>query len=102
MHRYVAPLLARGVDTLVLGCTHYPFVEKLIREAAGPTVKLVETGAAVARELKRRLIQSQLLASESSPTDVEEFWTSGEPHQVAPVMAALWGHAVEVQQLPAE
>lgn len=100
VQRYVAPLLERGADTLVLGCTHYPFVEKLIREAAGPTVKLVETGDAVARELKRRLTMSQLLASGSSPQGTEEFWTSGDPLQVAPVMSALWGRAVEVQHLP--
>lgn len=98
VQRYVAPLLAQGADTLVLGCTHYPFVENLIREAAGPTVKLIETGAAVARELKRRLTMSQLLAPDVSKGD-EEFWTSGDPQQVAPVMSALWGSVVKVQKL---
>lgn len=99
VQRYVEPLLARGADTLVLGCTHYPFVAKLIREAAGPAVKLVETGAAVARELQRRLAAEQLLSAQPPPAH-EEFWTSGDPSSVAPVMAMLWGRALEVRRMP--
>lgn len=99
VQRYVEPLLAHGADTLVLGCTHFPFAANLIRDAAGPTVKLVDTGAAVAQELKRRLTVEQLLCSRSSPGN-EEFWTSGDPHRVAPVMAALWGRTTEVRRLP--
>jgi len=47
--KYVAPLLARGADTLVLGCTHYPVLRPLIAEIAGPNVALIDTGEAVAR-----------------------------------------------------
>jgi len=99
VQRYVEPLLERGADTLVLGCTHYPFVAKLIRDAAGPTVKLVETGAAVARELKRRLAAGQLLTTQQTPGG-EEFWTSGDPRTVAPVIATLWVRAVTVSRMP--
>ena len=99
VQRYVEPLLERGADTLVLGCTHYPFVAELIREAAGPAVKLVETGAAVAQELKRRLMAAQLLNSQQSPGS-EEFWTSGDPRTVAPVMAMLWGRTLDVRHMP--
>jgi glutamate racemase len=99
VQRYVEPLLERGADTLVLGCTHYPFVAKLIRDAAGPAVKLVETGAAVAQQLKRRLTAGQLLTSLRSHGS-EEFWTSGDPHTVAPVIATLWTRAVDVYRMP--
>jgi len=99
VQRYVEPLLEGGADTLVLGCTHYPFVAKLIRDVAGPTVKLVETGAAVARELKRRLAAGQLLTTKLSHGS-EEFWTSGEPLAVAPVLTTLWGRAVNVSRMP--
>lgn len=98
VQRYVEPLLERGADTLVLGCTHYPFAAKLIREAAGPAVKLVETGAAVAQELKRRLLAAQLLNAQQSPGN-EEFWTSGDPRTVAPVMTLLWGCALDVRPM---
>lgn len=61
VQRYVAPLLAQHADTLVLGCTHYPFVEQLIRDVAGPEVKIVDTGEPVARQLQRLLEQRDLL-----------------------------------------
>lgn len=40
--RYVPPLLDRGADTIVLGCTHFPFLSSMIRAVAGPSVSLVE------------------------------------------------------------
>lgn len=47
------PLLTRGIDHLVLGCTHFPFLEKLIAEAVGPGVRLVDPSPAVARQVVR-------------------------------------------------
>lgn len=61
VQRYVAPLIEQHADTLVLGCTHYPFVEHLVRDAAGPSVQIVDTGEPVARQLKRLLQQHALL-----------------------------------------
>ncbi len=61
VNRYVAPLIAQQADTLVLGCTHYPFVEPLVRDAAGPGVQIVDTGEPVARQLQRLLTQRGLL-----------------------------------------
>jgi glutamate racemase len=49
VEKYVLPLLEKGVDTLVLGCTHYPVLRSLISSVAGPSVTLIDTGAAVAR-----------------------------------------------------
>ena len=57
---YVQPLLERGADTLVLGCTHYVFLEPLIRELAGPSVAVVNPAPAVARQLDRRLTAAGL------------------------------------------
>lgn len=74
VQRYVAPLVAQQADTLVLGCTHYPFVEALIREAAGPGVQLVDTGAAVARQLER-LLRQQGLRSHASRGTVSAYTT---------------------------
>jgi glutamate racemase len=47
------PLLAKGIDHLVLGCTHFPFLEKLIAEEVGPGVRLVDPSPAVARQVGR-------------------------------------------------
>ncbi|MES2049153.1 MAG: glutamate racemase [Pseudomonadota bacterium] len=79
---YVAPLLAQGADTLVLGCTHYPFVadliKKVIQENSAEPVQLIDTGEAVARQLKRVLEQGQLLkVASSSDTTTIHAWTTG-------------------------
>src|SRR5690606_12426690 len=54
---YVAPWLAPGWDTLILGCAHHPCLEPILSELIPPTVSLIDTGAAVARQLQRLLAQ---------------------------------------------
>lgn len=60
---YLAPLLAQGIDTLVLGCTHYPLLKPLLQEVVGPRVQLVdsaqETAKAVAAQLKEHHLQGR-------------------------------------------
>ena len=53
--RYVRPIIDKGGDILVLGCTHYPFLRPLIQEVAGPAVDVIDPATPVARELRRRL-----------------------------------------------
>jgi glutamate racemase len=105
---YTAPLMARGADTLILGCTHYPFLTPLLREIVGNNIVLVDTGAAVARQLQRRL-QSEL-SVRTKPCETKQdgsrtqaqFFTSGEPTQAKFIMSALWGENVAVDLLPAQ
>ncbi len=59
--QYTEPLLSAGADTLVLGCTHYPFLRPLIAEIVGPKIALLDTGEAVARQTRRVLEREQLL-----------------------------------------
>jgi glutamate racemase len=103
--RYTAPLLARGADTLILGCTHYPFLASLITEVVGDSITLVDTGAAVARQLHSR-VQAELPTRKIPvrPKLVEgragaQFWTSGDAAQASHIMPMLWGEAVAVQRL---
>jgi len=98
--RYTAPLLARGADTLILGCTHYPFLAPLITEVVGPGITLIDTGAAVARQLQRR-IQAELPARKIGIAADAEFWTSGDAAQASRIMSVLWGATVEAKRLPA-
>ncbi|MBN4667172.1 glutamate racemase [Pandoraea nosoerga] len=62
LERYVAPMVAQGADTLVLGCTHYPFLIPAIERRFGTALTLVDTGAAIARQLRRRLQEEDLEA----------------------------------------
>lgn len=55
LRTWVEPLLARNIDALVLGCTHYPFVRPLLERICGPTVRVIDPSAAVARQVERVL-----------------------------------------------
>lgn len=96
---YVEPLLARGADTIVLGCTHYPFVQPLIAKIAGPAVTLIETGPAVARQLERRLHDSTIAADRARHGE-NAFHASGNLERAAQVMRRLWNEAATVDALP--
>jgi glutamate racemase len=79
LKRYIAPLLAQGADTLVLGCTHYPLVqasiEAVIASEGARDVVLIDTGDAVARQLGRLLEAGGLLrlADASRPARLEGY-----------------------------
>ena len=92
---HVQPLLDAGADTLVLGCTHFPFLAPLIRELAGPAVTLVDSSAAVARELGRRT-QSMRHPLAHQRSGAVRFFTTGCPADAQVQMSRLWGQAVQV------
>ncbi len=98
----VEPLLAEGCDTLILGCTHYPFIKpllrELLRELVPASVSLVDTGAAVARRLEQLLAERGLLAADGEGG--AQFWSSAAPEQLARVLPVLWGQAPAVLALP--
>lgn len=99
--RHVEPLLAAGADTLILGCTHYPFLRPLIAEIAGPDVALIDTGAAVARQTHRLLSAHGLLAAAGTPPE-SAFYTSGDCARLQPVLRRLCGDcAAHMHPLPA-
>lgn len=100
VERYTAPLLAHNADTIILGCTHYPFLAPLIREVVGEGITLIDTGEAVARELKRR-VEAELPMRMGNKNE-EYFYTSGEAEDASRIMSLLWGKEIAVQRLPAE
>lgn len=63
LERYLEPLLASGVDTLVLGCTHYPVLKSMIAEIVGPTIQLVDSAEAIAAMLHDDLTQGRIPAT---------------------------------------
>jgi glutamate racemase len=99
LEQYLLPLLQQQADTLVLGCTHYPFLTALIQQIAGSQVTIIDPAAAVARELRRRLESAGLL-SEQTRIGTEKFCTSGSPELAKVVMGQLWRGDVEVVELP--
>ena len=63
---WVEPLLARKVDALVLGCTHYPFVRPLLERICGPGVRVIDPSAAVARQVERVLVTAHGTAGKTA------------------------------------
>lgn len=81
LRRYVEPLIEQGADTLVLGCTHYPFVLPLIEETVAHVtsrpISIVDTGEPIARQLVRLLTEHELLRTEG-PGKIAAFTTGSE------------------------
>ncbi|MGL4316859.1 MAG: glutamate racemase [Pseudomonas sp.] len=98
LQRWVEPLLAEGCDTLILGCTHYPFIKPLLRELLPASVSLVDTGAAVARQLQSLLDQRGLRAPLGEARQTR-LWSSGDPQQLQRVLPQLWGEVLDVESL---
>ncbi len=95
----VTPLLDAGADVIVLGCTHYPFLKRVIQEIAGADIVLIDTGAAVANRLADVLVAAGLESGDPAHGSAE-FWTSGEPGEATRVISALYGASVDVEALP--
>jgi glutamate racemase len=89
------PMIAAGVDVIVLGCTHYPFLRAEIEAYMGPSVPVIDSGVAIARRTQHVLGQAGLLADQDRPGDVE-LMTSGPVDEVAPIAAQLLGEPVPV------
>ncbi|MBU0499067.1 MAG: glutamate racemase [Gammaproteobacteria bacterium] len=99
LRRYLEPLLENGVDSLVLGCTHYPFLIPLIERLAGPEVSVIDTGPAVARQVELRLNEHGLLSGRHVSGGIR-FFTSGEPGRHQAMFECLWGRPLLLEQLP--
>ena len=91
------PMLAQGIDTVVMGCTHYPFVIPLITEIAGPGVRVIDPAPAVARQTGRLLAQHGWL-TKSSGLGLARYITSGDPHKFAELLPTLLGETATVEK----
>lgn len=92
------PMLARGIDTVVLGCTHYPFVIPLIEEISGPGVRVIDPAPAVARQAARLLGVDQSQSAELEPGSIDIF-TTGKAKRIEGLLPDLLGERARVQKL---
>ncbi len=84
------PMLAGGIDTVVMGCTHYPFVIPLIESITGPGVRTIDPAPAIARQVRRLLEQNGLLTP-SVKGGAMQFHTSGNPEALAGLLPRFIG-----------
>ncbi len=99
LQNYLAPIIEQQADTLVLGCTHYPFLLEPIRHLTGPGLQIIDTGPAVARRL-HDLLAEQGLLNRAGQGGQARFFSTGEPSSQAALFSRLLGFAVQVEVLP--
>jgi glutamate racemase len=90
---YFQPLKKAEIDTLVLGCTHYPLLTGVISYVMGNDVTLVSSAEETAKDLYRVLVQNNLLRSESTPA-THQFISSGDPENFANLARRFLGPEV--------
>jgi glutamate racemase len=95
LHQYVDPLLEHQVDTIVLGCTHFPFLRPLLQKIVGPEVAVLDTGAAVAKHTAY-VLEENHIANPGPSLGKDTFYTSGDPEAVSKVVSLLWPSGREI------
>ena len=91
------PMLARGIDTVVLGCTHYPFVIPLIEQIAGQQVRVIDPAPAVARQVARLLDEGGLRRAAGRRPPTLRFVTTGASAALAEALPHLLGERAAVE-----
>ncbi len=94
--RYLSPVREAGVDTLILGCTHYPIIAPIIASVMGRAVTLIDSGREAAKALAEALRRQNLLCAGEAPRTVSYFVTD-DPEGFVGVAELFLGHRVDGQ-----
>ena len=84
------PMMEKNIDTVVLGCTHYPFVIPLIQQIVGESVRVIDPAHSVAKQVRRLLEAGERMSPSSARGDVK-FYTSGDPAALQSMLPILLG-----------
>ncbi|HSK88737.1 MAG TPA: glutamate racemase [Anaerolineales bacterium] len=98
LKKALLPMLEKNIDTVVLGCTHYPFVIPLVQQIVGENVRVIDPAPAVARQTGR-LLEAQGLRNRSGARGGVKFYTSGNPDELRALLPRLLGEAGEVEKV---
>jgi glutamate racemase len=92
------PMLAEGIDTVVLGCTHFPFVIPAIQDIVGAEVRVIDPSPAIARQVERLLVANELRKDDQASGTVS-FLTTGDPARLEGLLPKLTGSSGEVNKV---
>jgi glutamate racemase len=98
LEKALRPMLMEGIDTIVLGCTHFPFVIPTIEDIVGPSVRVIDPAPAIARQVERLLDANGLHSPRSASSEVR-YLTTGDPARLAKLLPRLIGVREKVSQL---
>jgi glutamate racemase len=94
-HEYLDPLTSVGIDTLILGCTHYPLLTGIVSYVMGDQVTLVSSAEETAKDVYRLLVQHDLERDASLPEPEHRFLTTGQPAEFASIGRRFLGPELE-------
>ncbi|MEO8356122.1 MAG: glutamate racemase [Chloroflexota bacterium] len=92
------PMLAKNIDTVVLGCTHYPFVIPLIQQIVGDKVRVIDPAPSVAKQV-RRVLEAKGMKGESDARGSIRIYTSGDPEELKSLLPMLLGESGEIEKV---
>jgi glutamate racemase len=92
------PMIDKNIDTVVLGCTHYPFVIPLIQQIVGENVRVIDPAPAVAKQTGRLLEANEMRSRSGSKGDIR-FYTSGDPDALKSLLPLLLRDVGEVEEV---
>ncbi len=98
LEKALFPMLDRNIDTVVLGCTHYPFVIPLIQQIVGENVRVIDPAPSVAKQV-RRVLEAKGLKNESRAQGDLRFYTSGDPAELKSLLPLLLGESGDVEKI---
>ena len=101
-HEYLEPVAARGVDTLILGCTHYPLLTGVISYVMGDGVTLVSSAEETAKDVFRVLADLGALRPDDLPEPTHEWLTTGDPDEFAHLARRFLGPETVAARRPEE
>jgi glutamate racemase len=94
---WLEPMIEKKIDTLVLACTHYPFVTPLLKKILGENVRVIDPAPAVAKQVKRILEEKNLLNERKEETGKIVYYTSGEKEVFEKTLFVLTGEKGNVE-----
>ena len=92
------PMLEKNIDTMVLGCTHYPFVIPLIQQIVGESVRVIDPAPAVAKQTGR-LLGTRGMSRQSRSRGKVKFYTSGNAETLKSLLPTLLGESGQVEKV---
>lgn len=92
------PMLDRGIDTVVLGCTHYPFVIPFIQDIVGADVRVIDPAPAVARQVER-VLAAHMINHPGPDQQMTRYLTTAKPERLAKLLPILMGEAYLVEKV---
>lgn len=99
LSKYLQPLLDKGVDTIVLGCTHYPLVKGIINKICGENVIIMETALPVTEQLQRQLAQHNLI-NPSDKLGTTRFYSSKHGDMQQALFTHIWQQSLQLNSYP--